>query len=391
MNARLNSNTPGTDGDAAAAPPLSGKLLEHGAGTAAIGGEQSPSYYVTFLDNKDERQTVWGPELEGAVQASGALAGERIELSSRAAAVGAGWDVRKLAGAPPTASASDAHPALRSDAATADALRMAVSQIIGERAPGAPAIADAAPGNAAPQPSSAAASVSQAAHHSAELGAPALPARERTPTQQAGAAAEVVSFAGLPAVLPRLSEYRIAQVGKSAAAFEQGQENFWQASPRLAALRTEMERLAREQGVPMQDIVDKMKPGGDLAELRVKFNEAVAEAPEAGPYKKAMDKALDSYTRQYGRAQEEMLNPDLHNNPHYDALKSRLATSHENMVEQAGQMPAFGADKGGLEPSHGQKLTQSVDTIMTRIEQVSEELQSMLRARRGDDHEAPGP
>lgn len=272
------------------------------------------------------------------------------------------------------------------DAATADALRMVVSQVIGERQPGAPTPYAGAVADAPPSQSHATAMMAPAGTTPVNAAPVAMP----TPAQQAGAAAEMVSVTGLPAVLPRLSEYRIAQVGKSAAAFEREQELFWQSSQPLATLRGEMERIARERGVPLQDIAEKMKPDGDLAALRVSFNDAVAQSPEAGQHKKAMDKALDSYTRQYGRAQEEILNPDLHDNPHYDALKARLVQSHANMQEQAGRMPALLNDKGAYEASPLQKLTQSVEKIMERVDAIGQEFESMMRAKRSSAASEPG-
>lgn len=93
--------------------------------------------------------------------------------------------------------------------------------------------------------------------------------------------------------------------------------------------------------MPVQDVVQQMKPGGALAPLGEQFAAAVAEAPGSGQYKKAMDKALDSYTRQYGRAQEEILNPDLNDNLHYDGLEERLRGTHENMEQAAAGLPGF--------------------------------------------------
>lgn len=320
------------------------------------------------------------------------------------------------------------------DTAAAEALRVVVNRIIGERQPvlpghGQTSITDAqvanvaqhlhidgirpeqmvaggavqaAPGASAPEAASTAArwpaDPAQVATMGAERAEPgqgraaAGQARAESPTQQAGAAAQVVSLAGLPALLPRLSEYRIAQVGKSASAFEREQEKFWQASAPLSALREEIQRVARERGLPLQDIVEKMKPDGEFAQLRVAFNNAVADCPQAGLHKKAMDKALDSYTRQYGRAQEEILNPDLHDNPHYDALKTRLVSAHDNMLEQAARMPAPSNEQGGLAPGHFDRLTQSVEKIMERIDEVGQEFATMMRAKRGDDNgPTPGP
>lgn len=196
---------------------------------------------------------------------------------------------------------------------------------------------------------------------------------------------------GLPAVLPRLSEYRIAQVEKAAASFGQEADGFWNSSTKLTALHSEMERVARERGLSMQDVVEKMKPGGELADLREKFNEAVGENPETGTRRKAMDKALDSYVRQYGRAQEELLNPEQQGNPHYDKLKDRLRNSHDDMENKASGVPAFLSDKGELEPSHFERLKEAIAKIMEKLKEVAKDFVAMIRGTSGSNDNAPAP
>lgn len=227
--------------------------------------------------------------------------------------------------------------------------------------------------------------VGQAANHVADLMKPKEAGR------QAEAAQVEAVASGLPAVLPRLSEYRIAQVEKAADNFGQEADAFWNSSTKLTALRSEMERVARERGLSVQDVAEKMKPGGDFAELRDKFNEAVTENPDTGTRKKAMDKALDSYVRQYGRAQEELLNPEQNGNPHYDRYKERLNRAHENIEQKASGVPAFASDKGELEPSHFEKLKEAVAKIMEKLKEVAKEFVAMFRGKSASDDHAPAP
>ena len=227
--------------------------------------------------------------------------------------------------------------------------------------------------------------VGQAANHVADLMKPKEAGR------QAEAAQVEAVASGLPAVLPRLSEYRIAQVEKAADNFGQEADAFWNSSTKLTALRSEMERVARERGLSVQDVAEKMKPGGDFAELRDKFNEAVTENPDTGTRKKAMDKALDSYVRQYGRAQEELLNPEQNGNPHYDRYKERLGRAHENIEQKASGVPAFASDKGELEPSHFEKLKEAVAKIMEKLKEVAKEFVAMFRGKSAGDDHAPAP
>jgi hypothetical protein len=194
----------------------------------------------------------------------------------------------------------------------------------------------------------------------------------------------------LPSVLPRLSEYRLAQLESAARTFAMEQDRFWTASAPLTVVREEIERIARERGLPVQDVVEKMKPDGELADLRQQFNEAVAASPDSGARKKAMDKALDSYIRQYGRAQEEVLNPEQIGNPHYEGLKARLSRSHEGMESKAAGLPAFTNSSGTLEPSHFEKLKEAVARMMEKIKEVLQDFKSMLSGRGGDD-DVPGP
>ena len=227
--------------------------------------------------------------------------------------------------------------------------------------------------------------VGQAAHHVADLMKPKEAGRQAEAAQ-----AEAVA-SGLPAVLPRLSEYRIAQVEKAADNFGQEADAFWNSSTKLTALRSEMERVARERGLSVQDVAEKMKPGGDFAELREKFNAAVAENPDSGTRKKAMDKALDSYVRQYGRAQEELLNPEQNGNPHYDRYKDRLHRAHENIEQKSSGVPAFANDKGELESSHFEKLKEAVAKIMEKLKEVAKEFVAMFRGKSAGDDHAPAP
>jgi hypothetical protein len=204
------------------------------------------------------------------------------------------------------------------------------------------------------------------------------------------AAQAEAAASGLPAVLPRLSEYRITQVEKAAASFGTEADAFWNSSNKMTALRAEMERVARERGLSVQDVAQKMKPGGDFAELRQKFNEAVTDNPEAGGRRKAMDKALDSYVRQFGRAQEELLNPEQHGNPHYDRYKQRLNRAHTDIENNAAGVPAFENDKGTLDPSHFEKLREAVARIMEKVKEVAQEFIAMFSGK-SSDHHAPGP
>lgn len=343
----------------------------------------APTYYVKLLTDTGAEVRLAGHGLEAAAEAGMLAEGRRVALRAEA----------------PGADGAPAWTVTAAPGKGADALRSVIDQVMSGRtaptptAPATPAAAAAPGASEAPARASglldgaAAMAGGAAALAGGVLAAAgrALAPEAQTPQQQAGAAAQVVAGSGLPAVLPRLSEYRLSQVEKAANTFAREQEAFWQSSPQLTQLRGQIQGAAQTQAIPVQDVVQQMKPGGALAPLGEQFAAAVAEAPGSGQYKKAMDKALDSYTRQYGRAQEEILNPDLNDNPHYDGLKERLRGTHENMEQAAAGLPGFTNSQGRQEPSHFEKLQGAVGQIMERIREVTQEFMSMLRGRQGGE------
>jgi hypothetical protein len=203
------------------------------------------------------------------------------------------------------------------------------------------------------------------------------PGDAATPDMVAGKLEQVGT--GLPAVLPRLSEYRVDALEEAAAKYSAETEKFWGSSTKLTALRSEMERVARERGLSIQDVVEKMKPGGDFAELREQFNAEVSQNPDTGTRKRAMDKALDGFVRQYGRAQEELANPEQDGNAHYEGLKGRVKKAHDGMVEKAGGIPAFANADGALEQSHLERLQETIRAIMEKVREIAQKFVAMLK------------
>ena len=361
--------------------PLPGAAPDPAAGAAALVGvvrdvgmeprtdpAATPTWYVTLQTDAGAALRLSGHGL-GPAAATGLLAeGRRVAL--RAEAPGADGVAAWTVTAAPSPSA--------------DALRSVIDQVISGRAAAASPAPAGAPGPSGPGAPAPAPGLLDGVAALAAAGR-GLAGAAQTPQQQAGAAALAVAGSGLPAVLPRLSEYRLSQVEKAAGSFAREQEAFWQSSPQLSALREQIQGAARGQGVPVQDVVQQMKPGGALAPLGEQFAAAVAAAPGAAQYKKSMDKALDSYTRQYGRAQEEILNPDLNDNPHYDGLKQRLRGAHETMEQTAAGLPGFTNSQGKQEASHFERLQQAVGQIMEKIREVGQEFMAMLRGRQGGE------
>ena len=192
-----------------------------------------------------------------------------------------------------------------------------------------------------------------------------------------------------PAVLPRLSEYRIERVDEAARSFLQEQDAFWACSGKLTQLRAEMQRIAREHFLSVSEVIEKMTPGGDFAELGQRFNEAVRERPDAVVRKKWMDRALESYIRHYGRAQEEVVNPEMSGKPSYERLTERLRKAQQDMESSVSTVPAFDNGHGELEPSHLERLKAAVESVTERIKDVLHEYAYMVRVRGGESDPAP--
>lgn len=193
---------------------------------------------------------------------------------------------------------------------------------------------------------------------------------------------EADSLSGAPrtapgiSVLPRISEYRVEQAEKMASAYENAVSEFW-ASGKLPDVRRAIEEHARETGASVPDLMAKMVPGGELEGLRSRFIEAVDESPEAQGSKKAMDRALDSWLRQYGRGSEELLNPETGQSPDYEDMRDRFEGTREKMEELVGQSPVF----AGEEKSHADRFRETVERIAQRIKEMLERVAEFIRGR----------
>ncbi|UXI68370.1 hypothetical protein [Tahibacter amnicola] len=192
-------------------------------------------------------------------------------------------------------------------------------------------------------------------------------------------------------VLPRLGMYRVSQVEKHVHAYGDAQARLWLASTTLQSLRHEIEERARTSGLSIVDIVAKTAPGGELAQLGERFAQAVVQSPEAQTCKRAMDKALDSFARQYGVAQEEQLNPDAVG-PAYDAMGARLTQARDLMQERTAGVPAFAKPIGGLEAPHGERFNEAMERIIERVREMAAQIGAMFRnGRNVAENEMPSP
>jgi len=194
------------------------------------------------------------------------------------------------------------------------------------------------------------------------------------PGEQVKTEAQQAPAAGV--VLPRISEFRIGQAEKTANSYEDAMQKLWKSS-NLPNVRKEIETRAQQIGLSVEDVIDKMTLNGEMPDLHEKFRSAVAESPDAKTHKKAMDKALNGWVRQYGRAQEELLNLKTEGDPLFESLRDRLDHSHGRMQKNTANAPLFeGEDK-----SHAQKRYESTQRIMEKLK----DLVSMGRVNKGAD------
>lgn len=205
--------------------------------------------------------------------------------------------------------------------------------------------------------------------------------KEETPVIDALDLNKTADLSGVM-ILPRLSEFRVSQVEKSAQTYADEQDAFWKADPKLLELRKTIEDQAKNKNIPVLDVIQGMQEKGDAADLRCAFNEAITSSPEAQKRIKSMDKALSNFLRQYGRAQEELLNPETNGGPHYGRFKERLQHSLEALEKKTQGIPAMLNASGQLDSSHFEKLRESIAKIMERLKEVAQTMMDMLRGRK---------
>jgi len=179
--------------------------------------------------------------------------------------------------------------------------------------------------------------------------------------------------------VPRqLTEYRVAKLDESASSYDAALKEFWNAGA-LPAVRREVQERARQTGVSVEDVMAKMKPGGEFADLHEKFVNAVRESPDAQTHQKAMDKALTAWTRQYDHAHTEMLTPAVRADERYPELSERIDDSRERMLTNSKRVPLFEDE----DKTHAEKLVAALERIIAAIRRIGESLMHSVQALRG--------
>lgn len=182
-------------------------------------------------------------------------------------------------------------------------------------------------------------------------------------------------------VLPTISEYRVGKIEQATNSYEKAMTDFWKLEP-MSALRSEIDKRARQSGLSVPDAMEKMKPGGEWSDLHDKFVQAVADSPDALQAKVAMDSALKSFIRQVGNGREELLSADVDENPAQRRAKERIEASEDKMQELTKMSPLF----GGESQSHSQRLREVLDKIMERLREL---VASMREKVMGVSHATP--
>lgn len=193
-------------------------------------------------------------------------------------------------------------------------------------------------------------------------------------------------------VLPRLSLYRVEQLKKAQTLFASEQALFWNATQRLKQFKSELEKLAQERGIPLQDVITQMKPGGLFSEQRLAFDEMVLEYPEAAARRKVLDKAMRSYFTQYERASEELLNPEQAKVKHFLDLKSKAVETHLNMTHVVKTMPSLVFEHEPFTLSYWERFSGTCNEIDARMDEARTEMYGMSsKGGRLSQDDAPEP
>jgi len=195
-------------------------------------------------------------------------------------------------------------------------------------------------------------------------------------TPQAGSPRGRAGGASVVAVLPRLSEYRVNELENRFRDYSVAQDKFWEVGP-MPSVRKEIEERARASGLSVEDVMEKMKPNGEYADLHQRFIEAVATSPDAQDRRKAMNKAIEGFARQYDRAQEELISPEQDGNEHHEGLRKRVNSARENMFKKAGHIPRFDGEK----LSHLERLKDIVQKIMEKVREAAAGISNILRGK----------
>lgn len=390
-----------------------GILVHHGAAPSEDDSTHQGNYYVILKTDAGE-QTLWAPGLEQAMQETAVKAGEPIMLASESVGSAVTWRARSIDAATletmPFATPASISPAAQSSAMPATSLAPELLQaIMSVVSPKEPEQTNLDPGDiqrmndslkgdeakpiALPQPpengaetllkgtaqlAEGVASLTGAAMQGLGRGASALAGALSGSGTEKGDTAPVMAapdaLAGRVPVLPRLSEYRVDQVEKAGNNYHKAHEAFW-AADKMPEVHRGIENRANEAGLTVTQVIEKMKPDGEYSDLHQTFVNAVAQSPEAQGNKKVMDKALTGWAKQYGRAQEELLNPETEGNPHYEKLKDRLETSSAKMHQDAGNTPAF----AGEGQSHIERLREVMERIAERLKEVVKGIVDLVR------------
>ncbi|ANN80888.1 hypothetical protein [Bordetella flabilis] len=186
-------------------------------------------------------------------------------------------------------------------------------------------------------------------------------------------------------VLPKISQYRVEQAEKMANAYESSLTKFW-SSGKLPDVRRAIEEHASQTGANVADVMAKMVPGGELEGLRTQFIEAVGESQDAQESKKGMDRALESWIRQYGRGSEELLNLETGQNPDYDDMRMRFEGTREKMEGLVTQSPVF----AGEQKSHAERFREAIERIALKIREMLEGVAEFLRGRNAEPEQDRG-
>lgn len=175
---------------------------------------------------------------------------------------------------------------------------------------------------------------------------------------------------------PRLSDYRGHQIEKAVASYEGAVNELWQV-PALSKVREAVAEHARVTGISFQDAVAKMGPHGELSGLAQNFHEALRGSEPGMRCRKAMEKALSTWSKQHEHAEKEALNPLQHGDASFVAVRERIATANERLKGATASVPRLEGD----DQSHFERINE----VMQRVAEMIKRLLNSLRGVVNED------
>lgn len=160
-------------------------------------------------------------------------------------------------------------------------------------------------------------------------------------------------------------DYRFNQAQDAVAVYEQEMQAMWQAD-RMAKVREMIDERAQELGVSVNEVVEKMRPGGELEDLHEEFMKNLDASPDARAHLAKMDEALDRYLKHNEHARQHIAKERHAPDPDAETLDKKdqdLDALQGRMEANTQQIPRSGNDQ----QSHLERLREAIRAMFERL------------------------